>query len=116
MRNCGLTSVLKSLRFYLSKSPTGSPPWSSSFLNASVLSPFRTLLGILKLDPILVVCGGSDLLKDRAKDYAERLKNFGKKVTYAEFEGQQHGFFTINPDSEVSLELMEIIKDLISKN
>ncbi|KAJ6410099.1 hypothetical protein OIU84_009572 [Salix udensis] len=33
----------------------------------------------LDLDPILVVMGGSDLLKDRAKDYAERLQKLGKR-------------------------------------
>lgn len=69
----------------------------------------------VELDPMLVVCGGADLLKDRAKDYAERLKKLGKKVEYAEFEGQQHGFFTIDPDSQVSKELMEIIKDFIKQ-
>ncbi|XP_076940963.1 strigolactones hydrolase CXE15-like [Bidens hawaiensis] len=69
----------------------------------------------VELEPILVVCGGSDLLKDRAKEYANALKNWGKDVTYVEFEGQQHGFFTINPDSEPSIKLMQIIKDFITK-
>ncbi|KAI3937548.1 hypothetical protein MKW92_027068 [Papaver armeniacum] len=64
----------------------------------------------VSLAPILVVVGGGDLLKDRAKYYAEKLKEFGKRVEYVEFEGMQHGFFTINPNSEDSNKLMEIIK------
>lgn len=69
----------------------------------------------VELDPILVVCGGCDLLIDRAKDYADRLKSWGKDVKYVEFEGQQHGFFTINPNSEPSIVLMQIIKDFITQ-
>ncbi|CAM8960636.1 unnamed protein product [Rhodiola kirilowii] len=70
----------------------------------------------LDLDPILVVCGGSDLLKDRAKDYVINLKNWGKKIEYVEFEGQQHGFFTINPSSEPSNELMKLIKQFLAQH
>ncbi|KAJ8750287.1 hypothetical protein K2173_014202 [Erythroxylum novogranatense] len=68
------------------------------------------------LDPILMVVGGSDLLKDRGKEYADKLKSWGKKVEYAEFENEQHGFFTINPDSDPSLKLMSVIKAFISQN
>jgi acetyl esterase/lipase len=67
----------------------------------------------LELDPILVVMGGSDLLKDRAKDYAERLQEWGKDIQYVEYERQQHGFFTINPNSEPATKLMQIIKTFI---
>ncbi|WRX31793.1 Alpha/beta hydrolase fold-3 - like 10 [Theobroma cacao] len=70
----------------------------------------------LNLDPILVVVGGSDLLKDRAEEYAKRLKDWGKKIDYVEFEGQQHGFFTINPNSEPAKALMLIIKRFITEN
>lgn len=77
------------------------------------MSPNLETMG---LDPILVVVGGSDLLKDRAEEYAKKLKNWGKKIEYAEFEGQQHGFFTINPNSEPSNELMILIKKFIAQN
>ncbi|CAH2056744.1 unnamed protein product [Thlaspi arvense] len=69
-----------------------------------------------ELDPILVVVGGSDLLKDRAEEYAEKLKGWGKKVEYAEFEGQQHGFFTIYPNSDAANELMLLIKRFLAQN
>ncbi|KAL0459975.1 UNVERIFIED_CONTAM: putative carboxylesterase 15 [Sesamum latifolium] len=68
------------------------------------------------LDPILVVVGGSDLLKDRAAEYADKLKRWGKKVEYVEFEGQQHDFFTINPNSEPAKQVIILIKKFIAAN
>ncbi|KAL0369466.1 UNVERIFIED_CONTAM: putative carboxylesterase 15 [Sesamum angustifolium] len=70
----------------------------------------------LDLDPILVVVGGSDLLKDRAVEYAEKLRKWGKRVEYAEFDEQQHGFFTINPNSHPSKQLMLLINKFIAEN
>ncbi|KAM1342624.1 hypothetical protein ACFX2F_006927 [Malus domestica] len=67
-------------------------------------------------DPILVIVGGSDLLKDRAQDYADRLKNWGNKIDCVEFEGQHHAFFTIQPNSQPAKELMLIIKQFIAQN
>ncbi|ESW04510.1 hypothetical protein PHAVU_011G100900 [Phaseolus vulgaris] len=69
-----------------------------------------------KLDPILVVAAGSDLLKDRTEDYAKRLKEWGKDVEYVEFEGQQHGFFTNDPNSEASTKLMQVVKQFVEKH
>ncbi|EXC03804.1 putative carboxylesterase 15 [Morus notabilis] len=37
-------------------------------------------------DPILVIVGGNEMLKDRAENYAKRLKEMGKKIDYVEFE------------------------------
>ncbi|CAN1187298.1 Probable carboxylesterase 15 [Linum perenne] len=84
-----------------------------------LINPFGTNskdLTPVTLDPILVVVGGSDLLKDRGQDYAEKLKKLGKMVEYVEFDGQQHGFFTINPDSEPAKKLMQVIKSFIAHN
>ncbi|XP_043701672.1 probable carboxylesterase 15 [Telopea speciosissima] len=67
------------------------------------------------LDPILVVVGDHDLLKDRITDYAKRLKEMGKVIQFVEFEGQEHAFITRNPDSAVANKLMQIIKDFIAK-
>ncbi|KAG5033399.1 hypothetical protein JHK85_017381 [Glycine max] len=79
--------------------------------------PYSQSLEAIDFDPILVVAGGSDLLKDRAEDYAKRLKEWGNKdIEYVEFEGQQHGFFTIDPNSEPSNKLMLIIKQFIEKH
>lgn len=68
------------------------------------------------LDPILAVVGGGDLLKDRVEEYATRLKNWRKKIEYVEFEGLQHGFFTIDPNSKHSNELMLIFKRFLAEN
>ncbi|KAF5177580.1 2-hydroxyisoflavanone dehydratase [Thalictrum thalictroides] len=78
--------------------------------------PVSPCLEAKTFDPMLVVCGGSDLLKDRAEDYANKLKQWGNKIEYAEFEGKQHGFFTIDPNSEDSNKLMQIIKQFITEN
>ncbi|TKY66999.1 carboxylesterase 15 [Spatholobus suberectus] len=75
----------------------------------------KSLEGI-NLDPILVVATGSDLLKDKTEDYARRLKERGKDIEYVEFEGQQHGFFTVDPNSEPSNKLMLIIKQFTEKH
>lgn len=72
-------------------------------------------LEAVDVDPILAVVGGSDLLKDRVEDYAKRLKTWGKKVEYVEFEGQHHGFFTIEPNSQASNKLMQIIKHFVAQ-
>ncbi|KAF3973125.1 hypothetical protein CMV_003436 [Castanea mollissima] len=84
--------------------------------NVNPFGPLSLNLETVDLDPILVVAGGSDLLKDRAEDYARRLKSWGKKIEYVEFEGKQHGFFTIDPNSEAANELMQIIKRFIAEN
>lgn len=81
-----------------------------------VVNPFGARspnLESVELSPILVIVGGSDLLKDRAKEYADTLKKWGKKIEYVEFEGQQHGFFTIHPDSQPAQHLMLIINKFI---
>ncbi|XP_027347342.1 probable carboxylesterase 15 [Abrus precatorius] len=83
---------------------------------ANPFGPMNKSLEAIDLDPILVVAGGSDLLRDRAEDYAMRLKKWGKDIEYVEFEGQQHGFFTIDPNSEPSNKLMLIIKQFIEKH
>lgn len=83
------------------------------------MNPFGPLskkLEDVDLDRILVVTGGSDLLRDRCEEYARRLKDWGKNTEYAEFEGKQHGFFTVDPNSEESNKLMLIIKQFIHKH
>ncbi|KAL5708940.1 hypothetical protein ACHQM5_019683 [Ranunculus cassubicifolius] len=84
-----------------------------------LVNPFGPVSPSLKsksFDPILVVVGSSDLLKDRGRDYAMQLKEWGNKVEYEEFEGKQHGFFTIDPNSDDSIKLMGIIKKFIAEN
>lgn len=70
----------------------------------------------VEMGPILVIVGGADLLRDRALDYANQLKKWGKKIEYVEFEGQQHGFFTIHPNSQPSHQLMLLFNQFIKHN
>ncbi|XP_028777598.1 probable carboxylesterase 15 [Neltuma alba] len=70
----------------------------------------------VKLDPILVMVGGRELLKDRAKDYAEKLKELGKNIEYVEFEGREHGFFSHDSYSDVAEEALQIIQRFLLRN
>lgn len=81
----------------------------------NLFGPSSSNLEALDIDPILVIVGGSDLLRDRVEDYASRLKNWGKKIKYVEFEGKQHGFFAIDPSSEAASDLMQIIKHFVAE-
>ncbi|KAL2327313.1 hypothetical protein Fmac_020740 [Flemingia macrophylla] len=77
---------------------------------ANPFGPGSPNLQDVKLDPILVIVGGNELLKDRAAEYAARLKEIGKNVEYVEFEGKEHGFLTHDSHSEVAKDAMQIIQ------
>ncbi|KZV44469.1 putative carboxylesterase 15-like [Dorcoceras hygrometricum] len=53
--------------------------------------PVSPNLEEIELDPILVVVGGSDLLKDRAKEYADKLKRWGKGLGTRSLKGNSMG-------------------------
>ncbi|CAI9097529.1 OLC1v1033977C1 [Oldenlandia corymbosa var. corymbosa] len=48
----------------------------------------------VSLDPIMVLVGGDELLRDRTEAYANMMKQLKKDITLVEFKGKQHGFFT----------------------
>lgn len=83
---------------------------------ANPFGPESPNLGQVKLNPLLVIVGEKELLKDRAKDYAARLKELGKNIEYVEFEGRQHGFFSHNSHSDVAQEVMQIIQRFLLQN
>lgn len=83
---------------------------------ANPFGPSSPNLGHVKLDPILVIVGGNELLKDRAVDYATRLKELGKNIEYFEFKGMEHGFVTHDSYSEAAEEVVQIIKRFMLEN
>lgn len=80
---------------------------------ANPFGPAAPALEAVEIAPTMVVVGGRDILHDRAVDYAARLRALGKPVEVRDFEGQQHGFFTIDPWSDASAELMRVIKRFV---
>uniref|UniRef100_A0A0D6R074 Alpha/beta hydrolase fold-3 domain-containing protein n=1 Tax=Araucaria cunninghamii TaxID=56994 RepID=A0A0D6R074_ARACU len=85
-------------------------PFSNPF------GPGAPSLADVELPPVLVVGGGCDLLRDRGIEYADKLKEYGKQVFLAMYEGQQHGFFTLTPHSEASRDLMDRILTFIQSH
>ncbi|ERM93628.1 probable carboxylesterase 15 [Amborella trichopoda] len=73
-------------------------------------------LGSVDFIPMLDVVGERDLLRDRGVEYGKRLVEMGKKVEVVELKGQQHGFFTIYPNSQEAKELMDRIRAFIEAN
>ncbi|KAK6944159.1 Alpha/beta hydrolase fold-3 [Dillenia turbinata] len=69
----------------------------------------------VSLEPILVIMGGKYLLKDRVKDHANKLKEFGKEIDYVEFDGEEHSFFTNDPFSDSSKRMLHVIEQFMSK-
>src|SRR6202035_4894162 len=94
------------------KHPSHSEPETSILLTHSVIgwfmnhslgdadisdwraSPARTTT-LIGLPPAYVLTAGADPLRDEGNEYAHRLKEAGVAVTYRNFPGQFHGFFTM---------------------
>ncbi|GJN37433.1 hypothetical protein PR202_gb26387 [Eleusine coracana subsp. coracana] len=70
-------------------------------------------LEVAALPPVLVVAAGRDLLRDRVLGYAERLKVMGKVVEVADFVGEEHGFFVLQPWGEAAAELIRVMRRFI---
>ena len=103
---------MKSCRFWRLSIPEGG---TADHPLANPFGPTSPSLEPLKLSPILVVVGGNELLKDRAEQYAKRLKEMGKEIEYVEFKEEEHGFFLNDPYSAVANELLLVIKHFITQ-
>ncbi|GKA66127.1 probable carboxylesterase 15 [Tanacetum coccineum] len=93
--------------------PVGSTP-DHPFANP--FGPKSASLEQIKLDPILLMVGGDEIMKDRVKLYAKRLKELGKIARCFEFKGKQHGFYTNEPHSDASDSVLNLIKDFMFKH
>ncbi|CAO2185721.1 unnamed protein product [Urochloa humidicola] len=81
---------------------------------ANPFGPDSPDLGPVALPPVLVEAPGRDVLRDRVVGYAARLKEMGKAVEVAEFEGQQHGFSVLRWN-EANEELILILKRFVNQ-
>lgn len=82
---------------------------------ANPFGPMSPRLEAISIEPMLVIVGGSELLRDRAKEYAYKLKNMGgKKVDCIEFENEEHGFYSNKPSSEAAEQVLRIIGDFMN--
>ncbi|KAJ4719405.1 putative Alpha/beta-Hydrolases superfamily protein [Melia azedarach] len=84
-----------------------------------LVNPFGPSSPSLKnvaVDPLLVVVGGDEILKDRAENYARKLKELEKKIAYVELAGQQHGYFIDHPLSAAAEKVIQIIKRFMADN
>ncbi|KAK6131615.1 hypothetical protein DH2020_034629 [Rehmannia glutinosa] len=100
-------------RFWRLSVPSGNTadhPWANPF------GPSSPSLEFVKLDPILVLVGGSEVMKDRIEEYSKRLKEMGKEIEYLEYQGEQHGFFINQPFSQVANKVLQNINQFIYKN
>ncbi|KAK3118598.1 hypothetical protein QOZ80_9BG0702150 [Eleusine coracana subsp. coracana] len=63
--------------------------------------------------PVLVVAAGKDILRDRNKQYAARMREWGKEVEYAEVPGEQHVFFLLDPWSKSADEVLRTVRRFV---
>ena len=86
--------------------------WDHPVINPA--GPLAPALDAVAMAPVLVVAGGSDLLRDRNREYARRMKEeWGKDVEYVEIAGAGHGFFQLDPWSEHADEVVRIVRRFV---
>lgn len=75
------------------------------------------LIGSIELGPMMVVVGEKDMLRDRGVEYAEKLKEMGKKkVEVVMLKGKEHGFFAMNSWSDDAGDLVRLIARFMEDN
>lgn len=74
-------------------------------------------LSVLGCRRVLVSVPGRDLLRERGKLYFEKLKQSGweGEAEFWEAEGEDHGFFLLNPEGEKAAEFMERLVKFLNK-
>ncbi|CAL4944774.1 unnamed protein product [Urochloa decumbens] len=80
---------------------------------ANPFGPDSAALDAVAFPPTLVVGGELDLLRDRIADYVARLKAMGKPVELVEFQGQNHGFFVLEPWGDAGDELIRVVRRFV---
>ena len=80
---------------------------------ANPFGPGRPDLAATDVRLVLVVAIGLNMIRHHAVDYAERLTAMGKPVELAEFAGEPHGFYTLDPGSEATGELIGLVRRFV---
>ncbi|GAB4857206.1 hypothetical protein Ancab_015114 [Ancistrocladus abbreviatus] len=80
---------------------------------ANPFGPGSPSLEKVGLDPMMVMVGGNEIMRDRVEEYATRLKDIGKDISYVEFKGMHHGFFSFNPNSQEAHQLLQLVKQFM---
>ncbi|KAG2606812.1 hypothetical protein PVAP13_4NG230586 [Panicum virgatum] len=86
-------------------------PWDHPVLNLA--GPRAPPLGDVAMAPVLVVAAGRDLLRDRNREYARRMKEWGKDVEFVVVDGADHGFFHRFPWSEHADEVVRVVRRFV---
>ncbi|KAG0536497.1 hypothetical protein BDA96_03G068700 [Sorghum bicolor] len=81
---------------------------------ANPFGPNSPGLENVALPPVLVEAPEVDVLRDRVLLYAARLREMGKDVELAEFEGEQHGF-SVRRWGQANEELIRILKRFVHR-
>ncbi|XP_020179726.1 strigolactones hydrolase CXE15-like [Aegilops tauschii subsp. strangulata] len=92
------------------------PPESTRNRHHPLANPFAPgspALDGLVLPPMLVVAAERDQLRGPTADYVARLKAMGKPLELVEFEGQDHGFFVIEPYGDAGSGVVRAVKRFV---
>ncbi|CAN6213174.1 unnamed protein product [Urochloa humidicola] len=80
----------------------------------SPAGPEAPALEAVEMAPVLVVAAERDVLRDRNAEYARRMREeWGKEVEFVELTGVEHGFFSRDPWSERSDELVRLVRKFV---
>lgn len=79
------------------------------FCNPLAASSDYPTLAEATLPPLLIVIGGRDMLRDRAKAYYESVVKDGKSAELIAFEEEKHGFYILKQDAECTETLIQHI-------
>jgi acetyl esterase/lipase len=83
------------------------------FSNPLAASSDYPTLAKATLPPLLIVVGGRDMLRDRAKAYYESLVKHGKAAEMIVFEEENHGFYALKQDAESTETLIQHITHFV---
>jgi acetyl esterase/lipase len=75
--------------------------------------PDSPALDAVAFPRVLVVSAGRDILHERVLRYAARLEEMDKPVEVAVLEGQEHAFFSRQPWSEGTNEMIRVVKRFV---